>query len=202
MPSTSILKLGAAVLLGLGALNLVWLDLSLGPRVFSSEAPAQVGSGELPRDPVARVDVRSVDPAKGSAPTDDPAMGSASPTVTTKAADKKAVSHVPRTTIYFDSMSSRVGSSTRTKLAEVAKRAGARGIVHLEGHADYRGDVAYNEQLSKRRVDNVGAELIKQGFDAARIVSAHVGERGADEVVETELWRDRNVDVWIEGGPE
>ena len=135
--------------------------------------------------------------AKGSASTTT--ATTATTTTTTTAIVK---TDVTRTAIYFDSMSSRVSSSSRTKIAEVAKRAGARGIVHLEGHADYRGDGTYNEQLSKWRADNVEASLIKQGFDAARIVSAHVGERGADEVVETELWRDRRVDVWIEGGPE
>lgn len=199
MPSTATLKLGAGLLLGLGAANLVWIDLSLGPRVLSSD-PAQVSNVALMLDRSDVIAVRTDDPAKGSAS----ATAATAATATTLTTPTTAIvkTDVTRETIYFDSMSSRVGSSSRTKLAEVAKHAGARGIVHLKGHADYRGDVSYNEQLSKHRAANVGAALIKQGFDAARIVSAHVGERGADEVVETELWRDRRVDIWIEGGPE
>ena len=179
-------------MLGLGAANLVWIDLYLGPRVLSSD-PVQVTHVARALEPVEPVDSFSDESARGSAGTVDPTKDEAS-----AAAQKDAAREV----IYFDSMSSRVGSSSRAKLAEVAKRAGVRGIIHLEGHTDYRGDATYNEQLSKWRVDNVGGELIKQGVDAARIVRTCVGEGSANEVIDTELWRDRRVDIWIKGGPE
>jgi OOP family OmpA-OmpF porin len=49
----------------------------------------------------------------------------------------------------------------------------------LVGHADKIGTVAYNEDLSKRRVDNVKNMMVQAGIDASRITTSWKGSRGA-----------------------
>jgi outer membrane protein OmpA-like peptidoglycan-associated protein len=96
-------------------------------------------------------------------------------------------------------MSKRVGVKAKAQLAGMVKRAGARAIFQIEGYADYRGDEAYNLELSQERADAVAAQLIRQGISASRIKRVHFGERGSSRG--DELWRDRRVDIRIlEGG--
>ena len=47
--------------------------------------------------------------------------------------------------------------------------------VHLSGFADPRGDLAYNDELSQARVDNVAALLIEAGIDPERITAEAFG---------------------------
>jgi outer membrane protein OmpA-like peptidoglycan-associated protein len=47
----------------------------------------------------------------------------------------------------------------------------------LEGHADPRGSVEYNQQLSERRVDRVKRFLVDQGVPAANIQTEAFGEQ-------------------------
>ena len=103
-------------------------------------------------------------------------------------------------TIYFDSMSKRIGIRAKAALGRVVDAAGERAIIQLEGHADYRGDEAYNLELSQERADAVAAHLIRRGIPASRIKREPLGERGAS-AAQHELWRDRRVDIRIlEGG--
>jgi outer membrane protein OmpA-like peptidoglycan-associated protein len=48
--------------------------------------------------------------------------------------------------------------------------------ISLEGHTDNVGAADYNMALSKRRVDAVAAELVKQGMQADRIATQAFGE--------------------------
>ena len=48
--------------------------------------------------------------------------------------------------------------------------------ISLEGHTDNVGTTAYNMNLSKRRVDAVAAELVKQGMLADRVTTQAFGE--------------------------
>ena len=76
-----------------------------------------------------------------------------------------------------------------TDRARVHRRAGPvlNAIIHLwqqhpewkkvriEGHADVRGDPAFNQSLSERRAANVREALIKQGMDPSIIVAEGFG---------------------------
>ena len=199
MASIPVLKLGAVALIGLGAADLAWINVVLGPRVLEPDRAAVVASSAAPArpsppppppppPPPAKIEAPKVEAPKVEAPKPAPPQPAPPPATLV--------------TIYFDSSSRRVGSTARAKLADAAARAGAHGILHLEGHTDVRGEDTYNDELSKRRVDNCAAALIKQGFDAERIVRTYVGKRGSGETANTELWRDRRVDIWIEGGTE
>jgi outer membrane protein OmpA-like peptidoglycan-associated protein len=63
------------------------------------------------------------------------------------------------------------------RIAQVMKhpRATTRKI-SLEGHTDNVGTAEYNLSLSKRRVDAVAAEMVKQGMQADRVTTQAFGE--------------------------
>ena len=63
------------------------------------------------------------------------------------------------------------------RIAQVMKhpRAMTRKI-SLEGHTDNVGTAEYNVNLSKRRVDAVAAEMVKQGMQADRVTTQAFGE--------------------------
>lgn len=48
--------------------------------------------------------------------------------------------------------------------------------VRIEGHADYRGTLAYNQALSQRRVDAAKDVLVQNGVNPANIVGEAFGE--------------------------
>src|ERR1700755_775810 len=69
MPSLPALKLGAAALLALGAADVVWINLALGPRVLDDRTEvATVASAQHDR---AKVDTAKVDIAKDDRATHD-----------------------------------------------------------------------------------------------------------------------------------
>jgi len=49
--------------------------------------------------------------------------------------------------------------------------------VKIGGYTDDQGDDAYNMALSKNRADNVKAEIVKRGIDAARLEAEGYGEQ-------------------------
>lgn len=71
--------------------------------------------------------------------------------------------------------------------------------VELEGHADSRGDAAYNQALSEQRVEAVKQTLVDQGIDAARIHAKAYGEsRSAAAANDLDGWAlERRVSVSI-----
>lgn len=181
------------------------------PAVVATPAPEATG-----RDPVTSIEP---EPA-GRAPT--PAVATAAP-VPAPATPEAAVGAspapaVPRptssqpdaspassgelvATVYFDSMSKRIGVRARAQLDRVAKAASASGRLTLEGYADYRGDEAYNLELSQERAEAVARYLARQGIPAKRIARTPLGER-SDGVEPTELWRDRRVDIRMHRGDD
>jgi outer membrane protein OmpA-like peptidoglycan-associated protein len=231
MASITSLKLGAMALLGLGAADVAWINLSIGPRVLAgdgqvaSAAAAEVVPAErpperdvLPADPA--VDEPPVMTASATAPLAPSPVAPPPPELTTQAGasvgagDETAVKAAPPTPaavpaanlvkqVYFESKSTRIGARARALLAQLRRSAGPSSAIHIEGHTDYRGDERFNEDLSKDRADAAAAYLIKLGVSASQIRRDYFGERGATEAPADELWRDRRVDIRIiEGGPQ
>ncbi|MFT3921231.1 MAG: OmpA family protein [Myxococcales bacterium] len=91
--------------------------------------------------------------------------------------------------VLFDTMRARVKNSAQPVLAaivELWKQHPEWMKVRIEGHADIRGDAAFNQALSERRAANVRATLIKlglkpevitaEGFGATRLVNTGTEE--------------------------
>jgi outer membrane protein OmpA-like peptidoglycan-associated protein len=170
MPSVFALRALLGAGLGFGALDLVWINAALAPRLVEHE-PAPVA--ERPA-PIVTPTVTPIDePAPAPAPT------------------KTLVDHV-----YFETGSTAITPRAHKVLVALADLAGPTAQIALEGHADYRGSEANNETLSKDRALSVQQELVRLGIDAARIRLDYVGETRAS----SELWRDRRVDIQIVGG--
>ncbi|MFM9074696.1 MAG: OmpA family protein [Bacteroidota bacterium] len=69
--------------------------------------------------------------------------------------------------------------------------------VLLTGHTDSRGSVAYNEKLSKRRVESAKKWLVEKGISAKRIRTAHKGELQLAVWCQNPLNRERNPDTCL-----
>ena len=170
MPSVLVLRglLGAS--LGLGALDLVWINAVLAPQLAPSVAPVA---------PVALAATPAVELAMPVPPEPVPAPRAE---LTSR--------------VYFATRSARLDAHARAELARLAAQAGTDTEVTLEGHADARGEEAFNLSLSKARAVAVQAELVKQGLIPARI---HVGFVGEGAATSDELWRDRRVEIHLRG---
>ncbi len=74
-----------------------------------------------------------------------------------------------------------------------------RLTVNLEGFADNRGDVSYNQTLSEQRIDAVKQVLVGHGIDAARINATAYGEsRSAGAEHDVDGWAlERRVSISI-----
>ena len=76
-------------------------------------------------------------------------------------------------------------------------------FVQLDGFADERGDAAYNQSLSLRRVEHVRDVLITKGIPAARIsVRAHGESQAADDHIDSFAFeRKVSLTLYIEDSP-
>jgi outer membrane protein OmpA-like peptidoglycan-associated protein len=150
MPSVLVLRglLGAG--LGLGALDLVWINAVLAPQLAPSTAV--VPSAVAPAVEVAM-------------PAPPEPIAAPRPEVTSR--------------VYFATRSAKLDERARAELARLAAQAGPDAEVTLEGHADFRGEEQFNLSLSKARALAVQAELVNHGFAAARIHVGFVGESTA-----------------------
>ena len=164
--------------LGLGALDLVWINAALAPRLVHREAPAT---------PPVKMTVTHA-ASEASAPV---------------AAAVAAPSEVPASPaepvtkrVYFDTSSAVIDAQARKNLARIVELAGPSATFVLEGHADYRGAESLNVTLSKDRALAVEQQLLRLGIDRARIRVGYAGESQAT----TNLQRDRRVDIQITGG--
>jgi OOP family OmpA-OmpF porin len=73
---------------------------------------------------------------------------------------------VARQVVYFDWDVDSIGSAERDRLNTFLDEMRAIGPVtlYIEGHADTSGAADYNQDLSRRRAENVRAELVGQGM--------------------------------------
>ena len=157
--------------LGLGALDLVWINVAIAPRLVEHE-------------PTARI---AANPPPVVTPIEEPAPAPAAQATPEQPAIKR---------VYFATDSAQLEGRSRRALAELVADAGSTAQFVLEGHADYRGTEALNETLSKDRAITVQHELVRLGIERARIRLAYAGEAQPS----SELWRDRRVDIQILGG--
>ena len=81
--------------------------------------------------------------------------------------------------VHFDFNSSAIRPGDAASLAKNADwlKANPRNVVLLEGAADRRGSLAYNQALAKRRANAVKSYLVAQGVEPDRIMTMSYGER-------------------------
>jgi outer membrane protein OmpA-like peptidoglycan-associated protein len=176
MPSVIALRALLGAGLGLGALDIVWINVSLAPQLIAPEQPPLVQAHVVEETPIPTPTPPAVEPAPSVTPIDEPPA--------------------PMTaSVYFETGSAELSAAARKSLAELVAHAPAGDIV-AEGHADARGSERLNEALSKDRALAVQHALIRLGIAPARI---QVKFAGASES-SSELWRDRRVDIQIVGG--
>jgi outer membrane protein OmpA-like peptidoglycan-associated protein len=181
MASTLVLRALLGAGLGLGALDLAWLNLDVMPRLIApGEAAIPEPTPRLPERVVTAPQPPPEQPSPESPPIEQPAP------------------IAMKTSVYFGTRSVSLDSEARETLEHFVSRAGAAGQFVLEGHADHRGDESTNRELSKHRARAVGAALERLGVAGSRVRIGFVGERAAS--ANDELWRDRRVDIQITGG--
>jgi OOP family OmpA-OmpF porin len=201
------LLLGAS--LGLGVLDIAWLDLSLAPRVLASSDESRAGSAAIAESelavelPAAPSDVRPS--AEASPPANDTPPATAEPprVVTAPAVDEPpaaepSIEVAIDKQVYFASMRAELDGTAREVLDSLVHNAPEGTTFLLDGHADYRGEDAYNKKLSRRRAQTVAAYLAEHGIARQRIRIGYIGEEAPHAA--DELWRDRRVDIQISGG--
>jgi outer membrane protein OmpA-like peptidoglycan-associated protein len=108
-------------------------------------------------------------------------------------------------TVFFATNSDRLNLAARRILEVIAlnhrRQPGLRLV--LGGHADERGEAAYNLDLSRRRAAAVAHYLRARGVPAAAIESRYFGETlPVDRESRKEAWaKNRRVTVWLAEKP-
>src|SRR5690242_10094558 len=121
MVATTALRLLVGASLGLGALDVAWIDLALAPQ--ATETPARSAAPSVPAVRATRGDLGEpaatpATPAPPPAPARPPAAGTL---------DER---------VYFATQSATLDASSRMLVERLARD--ARAVFVLEGHADYR----------------------------------------------------------------
>jgi peptidoglycan-associated lipoprotein len=105
------------------------------------------------------------------------------------------------TSVYFDTASSKIRPGDAAVLAKNADwlKAHPNAAVLVEGAADPRGSLAYNQSLSERRAQAVRSYLVAQGVAPDRIMTMSYGERRlACRTRDAQCWSDdRRVDFQV-----
>lgn len=172
MPSVLALRALLGAGLGLGALDVVWINAALAPRLIE-HAPAPRPAAVVASPPPV------VTPIEEAPPPPPPPVEA---TVTSR--------------VYFATGSPALDTRARKALADLVRVAPPAARWVLDGHADYRGAESFNTSLSKDRALAVQRALARLGIDLARVEVDYNGEAQPS----TELWRDRRVDIHIIGG--
>lgn len=105
--------------------------------------------------------------------------------------------------VYFRTEESKLDEDAAERLARIGKLIGSMDgvVVMLEGHADARGDVEYNEALSAARAESVRDIFVEAGVPAERIAVSAEGETqatAAENDVDA-LALERRVEISIAG---
>ena len=189
MASTIALRALLGASLGLGAIDVAWLNLSIAPGFIGRSEPARpaIVAARAPEVddvvPLPRVSEVAVVSAPGPIDSDMP----------TRAA--RPLPTVTRTWVFFSTRSTRLDETARARLARLVARGPSHGFV-LDGHADHRGDEMFNRALSRQRALAVADELAKLGVERARI---RIDFDGEVTTPSDRLWRDRRVDIQLTG---
>lgn len=107
---------------------------------------------------------------------------------------------VLRHTVYFDADGAVLTASSQMALSESLKTALARsgGEIVVTGHTDTIGSAARNDELSRRRAEQVRQLFLARGFPAHRIEVVGRGERDLAIPTPDEVEEPRNRRVTIE----
>lgn len=83
--------------------------------------------------------------------------------------------------VFFRTEESALPAETERRLAQLAQFVTPMdgALIHLEGHADGRGEEQYNAELSAARASAVRDALMRGGLPAERIIVHAAGETGA-----------------------
>ena len=192
MPSAVALRIVLGASLGLGALDVVWINVALAPELAAGsrvDGAAKLG---------AATTSSSTPPTTQPADISPRADTSARVAATTDAAPVATMAGVR--VVYFATMSAALDDKARAVLEELAANISEDAVLVLEGHADHRGDEHLNDRLSRDRASAVATELARHGIPRARMSTRHVGETQATAGNAREVWRDRRVDIQITGG--
>ena len=103
--------------------------------------------------------------------------------------------------VLFRTGDSRLSSQDEERLDRLAKLLSELppSVIHIEGHADPRGDEEYNAQLSAERATIVRDALVRGGIDPGKIsVAAYGEELSPDEDGDLDRYAmDRRVDIYL-----
>lgn len=88
-----------------------------------------------------------------------------------------AVKSAIQTTIYFNTNQSRIKNSEISKLNALIKALGSYPVsISLEGHADDRGNTAFNQNLSEQRAEAIKGFLLGKGVSSELLQTVGFGE--------------------------
>jgi outer membrane protein OmpA-like peptidoglycan-associated protein len=177
------LAAATSVFMALGLADLTLVNLWLGPAVLSPRPPTL---GRPPWKTAAKPPAKRV------------AMIPAGPSTS-----RRPPTAATTTTLRFESASHALAATGTGALAKVADWLTAHPAVRVavEGHADQRGDAAYNLALSQRRAEVVAAFLEQRGVLRGRIkAEGHGAARLLDPRNTSEAWAaNRRVVVTVSG---
>ena len=93
--------------------------------------------------------------------------------------DRVVTRELPSSSVYFATDADAFASAMTPFLEELVAllRRSPRAVLRIEGHADRRGDEAYNEQLARRRAEAVAKYLRSRGIADARLDVQSFGAR-------------------------
>jgi len=105
-----------------------------------------------------------------------------------------------RYTVYFDTGGIGLAGESQTTLSEALAAATARsgGEIFVTGHTDSTGTAEQNDELSRRRAQQVRQMFADRGFPSARIQAIGRGERDLAVPTPDETLESRNRRVTIE----
>ncbi len=126
------------------------------------------------------------------------AVGGADLTSQPTAAPYKSTGCSTFTNVHFRPDSAHLKKKVQKRLARIVKRIEANGFTHLclTGHTDSRGGVAYNKDLSERRVATVGHRLDRL-LKGVQLELRYRGERAPEKRNDTKKGRASNRRVSI-----
>lgn len=119
--------------------------------------------------------------------------------------EKKVKIYLGEAVLRFQTAKSALRPSSKeilTKVSSYLKKAPAAwGSMRIEGHADRRGKVAYNEKLSLARAEAVKATLVKLGLSKKKLQTQGFGpHRPIDPADDLEAYAlNRRVEIWLDG---
>ena len=191
MPSVVALRAVLAASLGLGVVDVVWINAALLPEVRAGAEPT------APPPVVTAVAIPARVATTAAAPTEvaTPAEPAVEPVV------EPAVPEVTPRVVYFGTRSAELDDAALVTLRDLAAELPADAEIVLEGHADHRGGESLNRRLSKERAHTVANQLAELGVPRAQMRIRYVGEAYATHVGrDAEVWRDRRVEIEIHSG--